>query len=187
MPVVVYAESTPNPNILKFVLNKKLTDKSVEYLSPSEAINAPLARLLFDFDFIKSDFIASNFISITKSGAYDWYELMPQIRETIIRFFNEGNSPFAQEETGKKTEEIKKLPPIDNQIINLIEEFVQPAVEGDGGEIVFKSFEKGKVTLIMKGACRGCPSSTITLKSGIENLLKQMIPDVKEVVAEAAV
>ena len=185
MPVMVYAESTPNPNILKFVLNTKLTEKSVEYLSPMEAGSSPLAQKLFNFDFVKSVFISSNFISITKSDTADWYELMPRIRDLIIQFFKEEKLPFS-EKTGKEIiEETKSFSTVDNQIINLLEEFVKPAVESDGGEIVFKSFKEGKVTLLMKGACRGCPSSTITLKSGIENLLKQMIPDVKEVVAEA--
>lgn len=184
MPVMVYAESTPNPNILKFVLNMKLTERSVEYLSPADAGPSPLAEKLFTFDFVKSVFISSNFISVTKSEKEDWYEMMPRIRDLIMQFFREEKLPFIEDHFKETGGESKSVSAIDYQIINLLEEFVKPAVESDGGEIVFKSFEEGKVTLLMKGACRGCPSSTITLKSGIENLLKQMIPDVKEVVAE---
>lgn len=181
MPVIVYGESTPNPNILKFVLNFKLLPGSVEYMILEEAENSPLAKRLFSIADVKSVFISSNFISVTKEPQADWYELMPLIRELIITFFKEDNSVFTEDPS--KNQDLN-LSPIDNQIINLLKEYVNPAVESDGGEIVFKSFAEGKVTLMMKGACRGCPSSAITLKSGIENLLKQMIPEVKEVVAE---
>jgi NFU1 iron-sulfur cluster scaffold homolog, mitochondrial len=183
MPVMVYGESTPNPNILKFVLNFNLLPGSVEYLEPSDAGNSPLSQMLFSYPEIKSVFISSNFISITKNIESDWYELMPRFREAIINFFKEGKAAFSEDEPlGQPQSEFS---PIDKQIIDILDEFVRPAVEGDGGEIVFKSFTDGKVTLILKGACRGCPSSALTLKSGIENLLKQMIPEVKEVVAEA--
>ncbi len=181
MPVIVYGESTPNPNILKFVLNFKLLPESVEYMKPEEASNSPLAQMLFSKANVKSVFISSNFISVTKEQPADWYELMPEIRESIINFFKAGNPVFTEEPLKNQNLD---LSPVNSQIIDLLAEYVNPAVESDGGEIVFKSFEDGKVTLMMKGACRGCPSSTITLKSGIENLLKQMIPEVKEVVAE---
>lgn len=182
MPVLVYGESTPNPNILKFVLNFNLVPESVEYLSLNDAANSPLAQKLFSLYGVQSVFISSNFISITKEYDFDWYELMPLYREAITKFFQEGGIPFVDEEPRRKE---ASTSPIDNQIINILEEYIKPAVEGDGGEIEFKSFNEGIVTLIMKGACRGCPSSTLTLKSGIETLLKQMIPEVKEVVAEA--
>ena len=183
MPVMVYGESTPNPNILKFVLNFPLLNGSAEYLSSTEAEKSPLARVLFSIPGVNSIFCASNFISVSKDDGYDWYELMPEIREAIKAFFTQDTPPFTEVANAEDATVTHNA--FDNQIVSILNEYVKPAVEGDGGEIVFKSFKEGKVTLVMKGACRGCPSSTITLKSGIETLLKQMIPEVKEVVAES--
>ena len=183
MPVIVYAEATPNPDILKFVINFPLLSGSVEFLNPAEASDNAIASHLFSFPQVKSVFIAANFISITKDKSADWYELIPELRSAIIKFYTENGKPSITEEKTRGDEK-QAYNAMDTQIMNILTEYVQPAVAGDGGEIVYKSFKEGTVTLELKGACRGCPSSTFTLKSGIENLLKQMVPEVKEVVAE---
>jgi len=186
--VVVYAESTPNPSALKFVANRFLLDEgSVEYLSVEEAKNCPLAAQLFAFDGVASVFIASNFITITKKPSYDWQDLMPLFREFIKVFLETGEPIFTGPMWQKADEKIEKTvttEKIESKIVEMLDEYIKPAVEGDGGAIHFKSFEDGKVTLVLKGACSGCPSSLVTLKGGIERLLKQFIPEVQEVVAE---
>lgn len=204
----VYSEMTPNPNSMKFVASRILLDEGkVEYHNKQEATECPLATQLFDFSGVKSIFITSNFVTVTKEAAFDWYEITNILREFIQSFLNTGGrifgSGFISRElqppahtpstlaSGPKTEETivqptaTELVEIENQIKQMLDEYVRPAVEGDGGAIDFKSFDDGIVTVVLKGSCSGCPSSTITLKSGIENLLKRMIPEVKEVVAEA--
>ena len=203
--VTVYAELTPNPNSVKFVANKMLlSNGTVEYLKKDDAINCPLAYQLFDFTGVKAVFITSNFVTITKQKDIDWYDITNILRE-FIKGFLEGDeklfigSPFikaeekvAKEEVIEKKEitnvetpatNIEYPADIEEQIKQMLDEYVRPAVEGDGGAIDFKSFANGKVTVILKGACSGCPSSTLTLKAGIENLLKKMIPLVTEVEA----
>jgi len=205
----VYSEMTPNPNSMKFVASRMLLDEGkVEYHHKSEAKECPLAFQLFDFTGVKSIFITSNFVTITKEADLDWYEITNILREFIQAFLNNGergvNSAFSvqRSELGiksseKKEEHVSSIEEnsvqysteesleLENQIKQMLDEYVRPAVEGDGGAIDFKSFNDGIVTVVLKGSCSGCPSSTITLKSGIENLLKRMIPEVKEVVAEA--
>ena len=198
--VEVYAESTPNPAAMKFVVNRILLNEGVvEYFKKEDAVNCPLAFQLFDFTGVKAVFITSNFITITKTNDIDWYDILAILREFIKGFFM-GNeklflkNPFEENEvpgiknedieTGGKNMESAGTAQLEQQIIQMLEEYVRPAVEQDGGAIHFKSFDNGVVTLILKGSCSGCPSSTLTLKSGIENLLKKMVPQVTEVVAE---
>jgi Fe-S cluster biogenesis protein NfuA len=188
-PVIVYAESTPNPASMKFVVNKfLLKEGSVEYLDKEQAINCPLAMQLFDFSGVTSVFITSNFVTITKSANIDWFDITTILREFIKGFLESGEPVFTGEQGQKADPAIERThtaSAIETRIVEMLEEYVKPAVEGDGGAIHFKSFENGVVTLILKGSCSGCPSSTMTLKGGIENLLKRMIPEVQEVVAEA--
>ena len=188
--VTVYAESTPNPSSMKFVLNNFLLEEgSVEYTNKKQAGECPLAVQLFSFSGISGIFITTNFITISKSTDIDWHELIPMLRE-FIKSYIESNQPVFTGSINKiadpAIERTHSSSAIESKIIETLDEFVKPAVEQDGGAIHFKSFEDGIVTLILKGSCSGCPSSAITLKNGIENLLKQLIPEVKEVVAEAA-
>ena len=204
----VYAELTPNPNSVKFVANRIfLAEGTVEYKSKSEAQICPLAFQLFDFTGVKSVFITSNFVTITKVADIDWYDITNILREFIKGFLEGGEkiflgNPFAEkpvesikpqpviEQTKKDEPEIyltaEESVVIEEKIKQMLEEYIRPAVEGDGGAIDFKSFSSGTVTVVLKGSCSGCPSSTLTLKAGIENLLKRMIPEVREVVAEQA-
>jgi Fe-S cluster biogenesis protein NfuA len=187
--VNVYAESTPNPASMKFVLNSYILEEgSVEYTSKDQTKECPLATQLFSFSGITGVFIAANFITVSKDTAVEWYEIIPIIRE-FIKSYIEGGKPVFTGEVGKVAdptiERTHSGSAIETKIIETLEEYVKPAVEQDGGAIHFKSFDNGIVTLILKGACSGCPSSAVTLKNGIENLLKQMVPEVKEVVAEA--
>ncbi len=202
VPVTLYAEMTPNPNTMKFVANKYLllTGESAEFRNQKEAKNySPLAESLFNFPFVKGVFMAANFVTITKDDSISWdfitMELreyirdfiaegkeiliqMPQRRETIQEEINKSDAPSSAGKTFQPTE-------LDDAIRGLLDEYIRPAVESDGGAIDFKGFDKGIVYVILKGSCAGCPSSTATLKFGIENLLKQHLPEVKEVVAES--
>ncbi len=188
-PVIVYAESTPNPASMKFVINKfLLKEGSVEFLSKEQANNCPLAFQLFNFSAVTSVFITSNFVTITKEATIDWFDITTILREFIKGFLESGEQVFTGEQGQKADPTIERThtaSAIETKIVETLEEYVKPAVEGDGGAIHFKSFENGVVTLILKGSCSGCPSSTQTLKGGIENLLKRLIPEVQEVVAEA--
>ncbi|MFZ9943675.1 MAG: NifU family protein [Bacteroidia bacterium] len=197
-PVNVYAESTPNPAALKFVSSRMLlSEGSVEYASALEASICPLAQGMFSFSSVKSVFISSNFITVTKEGELDWYEISNILREYIRGFLMSDekvflSNPFPSAETAPlRSQEIasEEQPDHDDALISkivaMLEEYVSPAVAQDGGEIRFRSFKDGVVTVALRGSCSGCPSSSLTLKSGIENLLKNMIPEVKEVVAEA--
>jgi len=207
VPVTVYAESTPNPSALKFVCSKMLLmEGAVDYSHPQDATASPLAQQLFAFSGIKRVFITSNYITVTKDSDIDWYEINGIIREFIKSYLDSGghvftSNPFESEkEITSSTSDLKPsindIPnpsstnqtrsgsELDQLIIDTLEEYVKPAVEQDGGAIQFKSFDSGVVTVALKGACSGCPSSAVTLKSGIENLLKKLIPDVTSVVAE---
>jgi Fe-S cluster biogenesis protein NfuA len=188
-PVFVYAESTPNPAAMKFVASRfLLLEGSVEYTMKEQAVNCPLAFQLFDFSGVASVFITSNFVTINKKPELDWFELQPIFREFIKGFLESGENVFTGAHEQKADESIERThtsSAVETKIIETLEEYIKPAVEQDGGAIHFKSFEAGIVTLILKGSCSGCPSSTMTLKAGIENLLKRLIPEVQEVVAEA--
>jgi NFU1 iron-sulfur cluster scaffold homolog, mitochondrial len=187
--VIVYAEASPNPNSVKFVLNFELVEEvQVEYSSIAEAGNCPLAIDLFkEFSFIQNIFISANFISITKDEATDWYEFNAKIRMFIKKYFDD-EKPLFLEGIVQEVQEVEKQAyendsELDAKIKSILNDYVRPAVESDGGAITFDSFEEGVVKVILKGSCSGCPSSTMTLKAGIENLLKRMLPEVEEVVA----
>jgi len=193
----IYAESTPNPKVMKFVANRVLTQgDSVEFMNIDEAKISPLAIKLFHFPFVKEVFIARNFVSITKYDAMEWDDVVMEVREFILKYIAEGGvvvheTEKIQEHDNSKAP-LEKVEPINHQelgevetrIVDILDEFVRPAVESDGGNIRFMSYEDGTVSVLLQGACSGCPSSTVTLKQGIESLLKKMLPTlVKEVVA----
>jgi len=180
-PVTVYAESTPNPNAMKFVVNKKLFNDVYEFKKVEETKDAPLAKSLFTFPFIQEIFFDFNFISIIQKANSNWDENVMDVREFIRSFIQDDNVVIYEENFVKKSDPkiIENLDDVSKKIIEIIEEHVKPAVASDGGNIVFESYDKKskKVNVILQGACSGCPSSTITLKSGIENMLKEMLPD----------
>ena len=184
----IYTESTPNPESQKFVTNIHLLPNYVaEYRSKESATESLLAQELFDIPFVSGVFISNNFVTITKKPDYEWYEISPELKEVIKKFINSGR-PVVSESLWKKGEPTEAAPSPDEseaetKIKELLDKYVKPAVEGDGGHIAFRSFENGIVNLSLQGSCSGCPSSSITLKSGIEGLLKRMVPEVKEVVA----
>jgi len=193
----IYAESTPNPEVMKFVSNRMLADKSLEFLKPSEAKNIPMVQKIFSLPFVESIFLSSNFISIKKTNNIEWGEIILELRNFITKILNEDDIQNYTEnieiEKEKKISEKKDINPekknviyseIEQDIIGLLNEYIKPAVEGDGGAIEFDSFSNGIVKVILKGACSGCPSSTATLKHGIESLLKQKLgEEIKEVVS----
>ena len=197
MNFTIYMESTPNPEVMKFVANKILTEDSIELLNNKNSDQVPLAMELFKFPFIKSIFISYNFISITKYNDVDWYEISTEVREFINNYLNKNDfvnnfKSYANTEVKPKNDNIiegtaidtENLSDIEKEIVSIIDQYIQPAVAADGGSIVFKSYQDGIVYVILKGACSGCPSSTITLKQGIENLLKQKLgSQIKEVTA----
>jgi NFU1 iron-sulfur cluster scaffold homolog, mitochondrial len=198
VPVTIYAEMTPNPSTMKFVANKYLliSGESVEFSKQSEAKGfSPLAEELFAFPFVKNVFMAANFVTITKTDNVSWDFIVMEVREFIKNWIADGKDVLIQmpapkpvENTVSEQNEIKTYEPseYDEAIISLLDEYVRPAVENDGGAIDFRSFNNGVVTVALRGSCSGCPSSTATLKGGIENLLKSHLPEVKEVVAENA-
>jgi Fe-S cluster biogenesis protein NfuA len=186
MPITVYAETTPNPAVLKFACNKLLTKTPVEFKNIDETAASPLAKELFKFPFVKEVFIDENYVSITKFAVTEWDEITLELR-TFIKGFIENGGTVIDESAIVKTENHQKqqesyfenLDVTSQQIINIIEEYVKPAVQSDGGNIVFDSFDstEKRVKVILQGACSGCPSSTFTLKNGIENMLKDMLKD----------
>ena len=193
----VYAESTPNPKVMKFVANRAIIQgDSVEFMNIDEAKNSPLAMKLFHFPFVREVFIAKNFVSLTKYDAMEWEDVVMEVREFIREYLADGGvvvheiEEAQEKETSKESTETvapinqQELGEIEMRIVDILDEFVKPAVESDGGNIRFISYEEGVVSVLLQGACSGCPSSTVTLKQGIENLLKKMLPTlVKEVVA----
>lgn len=190
-----YAESTPNPSVLKFVANRLLVERGsiFEFRNIEEAKPSPLVTKLFYFPFVKEVFISDNYISIAKFDIVDWPEVMHEIREYLTEHFKGGNPVFESLEAaeqmkmrGQKLQEVV-VPQegIERKIVDILDEYVKPAVAQDGGNIMFKNYDQGRVHVVLQGACSGCPSSTITLKNGIENMLKQMLPgQITEVVAE---
>ena len=191
--VTIYTESSPNPNSLKFVMNFYLLQNiTLDYPTKEDAKECPLAEALFDgFDTINGVFVAANFITITKTEGADWYEIIPSIKEFIKQYILEERPVFnssiedkvKEEEKQENTKPTTPSGELDDKIISILDEYVRPAVENDGGAITFDSFIEGVVKVRLQGACSGCPSSTVTLKNGIENLLKRMVPEVQEVVA----
>ncbi|MBL7772305.1 MAG: NifU family protein [Chitinophagaceae bacterium] len=187
-PVVsIYTEMTPNPETMKFVANKLLyPSKSIDFQTEESAAPSPLAKELFGFPFIKGVFIASNFITLTKTIETDWNEVIPSLREFLKGYLEEGKVVINEDEIPKKVASStgeQNESDIVLRIKELLENYVKPAVEMDGGAISFKDYQDGKVSLALQGSCSGCPSSMVTLKSGIEGMMKRMIPEVKEVVA----
>ncbi len=183
---------TPNPETMKFVANKLLyPGKSIDFQDESTATPSPLAMELFSFPFIKSVFIASNFVTLTKTNeTEDWQDVIPSIKQFLKEYLEEGKPVVNEEDiAAMKSESSNEVSADDDDVVKrikeLLENYVKPAVEMDGGAIQFKSYEDGKVNLMLQGSCSGCPSSMITLKAGIEGMMKRMIPEVKEVVAEA--
>ncbi len=192
-PIFVYTELSPNPNSMKFVLNFELVPDGLSFDYPSlesaliEGSASPLASDLFQFPHVKRVFIASNFITITKDEEIAWEEVLRDTKQFIKIYFEE-NHPVFEEKTIERNTLIVDERDSDTvqKIKSALDTYVRPAVESDGGAINFHSFdqESGVVKVLLQGSCSGCPSSTLTLKAGIENLLTRMVPDVKEVVAE---
>ncbi|MCL6295400.1 NifU family protein [Jejuia spongiicola] len=185
VPVTVYAESTPNPSAMKFVANKKIVTTLFEFTSIDDAKLSPLATELFHFPFVKSVFIDENYVSITKYDMAEWQDITVELREFIRNYIENGKEvvlPNAAEALKKSTTQLdnqfENMDDTSKQIVNILEEYVKPAVASDGGNIQFISYdaESKNVSVMLQGACSGCPSSTYTLKSGIENMLKEMLP-----------
>lgn len=190
--ISIYQESTPNPEQMKFVTNRMLYPRKTIDFPNADSVKgqSDFAEGLFDVGGVKTVFIANNFVTIGKDDPMiDWYELVPVYKEYIKNYLESEKSIVNQEVVDTFIEEIKKEAtddsPIVSKIKELLERYVQPAVEMDGGSIVFRDYADGIVTLGMQGACSGCPSSSVTLKAGIESMMKRMIPEVKEVVAES--
>jgi Fe-S cluster biogenesis protein NfuA len=188
-PLEIYFEQTPNPDSLKLVTSKLLLPNIIiDRRLGEDTSEFPLAASLFEkFDWISGVFVSNNFITLTKNSPNDWYEFMNEARD-YIKMYIENNldlvtKSFLDREIAEKIELQEDT--IEGKIKDLLEKYVKPAVEKDGGFIAFHSFENGLVKLKMQGSCSGCPSSQITLKSGIEGLLKRMVPEVMEVEAEA--
>lgn len=179
-PVTVYAESTPNPNAMKFVVNKKIVDDVYEFKSIDETKDSPLAKSLFGFEFIKEVFFDFNFVSLIQKQGNNWDENVMDVREFIRSFIQDNNTIVFEDRIKSqiKTKSNVEFDDISKEIIKIIDENIKPAVASDGGNIMFESYDATtqKVNVILQGACSGCPSSTITLKSGIENMLKDMLP-----------
>lgn len=184
--VTIYAESTPNPGVLKFVCNKVLVPSIFEFSSIEDAKPSPLATELFQFPFVKNVFMEKNFISITKFDIIEWEDITIQLREFLKSYVEDGktilndNAPKKLNKTEEAVEQkFEALDDISKNIVNILEEYIKPAVESDGGNIEFISYDAStkKVEVLLQGACSGCPSSTFTLKNGIESMLKEMLKD----------
>ncbi len=194
-PVLLYTEQTPNPETLKFVTNRMLYKGTADFRDEELAREwSPIATALFDLPYVKGVYVCNNFVTVTKEFNYAWEDIMLKLKDFIKNYIEEGKEVvtdgFAdamaalEAERGASYEYTEDEVEIVKRIKDLIETYVRPAVEMDGGNIEFKSFNKGVVTVIMQGSCSGCPSSTVTLKSGIEGMLQRMVPEVTEVVAE---
>lgn len=185
-PVHLYMEANPNPNSLKFVANFMLVEDGLSFDYPDEKSteNSQLAKELFNFSAVERVFIASNFVTVTKSEQVEWPDIQTIIRDHIKGYLESGKKPV-QVVMDKDPLFDENDSEVVKKIKGILDEYIRPAVEQDGGAIVFHSFKDGVVKVLLQGSCSGCPSSTITLKAGIQNLLTRMLPDdVKEVEAE---
>lgn len=201
LPYIIYIEETPNPISLKFVANKLIlvSGASAEYTSVSETKDAPIAKALFQFPFIKSVFISANFITLLRTDSVEWQDIRDELRVFITNYLNSSKPIITKlpvkeipKDSGFKDKVIVNTNhsapknEVENKIIEVLEQYIRPAVEQDGGQITFKELKEKTVVVQMRGSCSGCPSSTITLKAGIEALLKRLLPDdVNEVISEA--
>jgi len=182
MNINVYTELTPNPATMKFIVNKLLINGSADFATKESAEKSPFAKELYKFSFVNGVFFASNFVTITKTEGSEWDDVEPIMKEFVKGAVESELKIQLEEETeagnfeGSETEV---------KIQQILHDYVRPAVEQDGGAISYRSFNEGVVTVELRGSCSGCPSSTVTLKAGIENLLKRMVPEVTEVVSEA--
>ena len=193
-PLLLYTEQTPNPQTLKFVTNKMLYQGTADFKEETMAQNwSAIAAELFKIPYVKAVYINNNFITITKGTNYEWSDIMLELKDRIKRLVESGTEIVKEgyeqaiaaqqrerhhEEYSAEDEELVK------KIKELIDTYVKPAVEADGGNIEFRSYRDGIVTVLLQGSCSGCPSATITLKTGIEGMLKRMVPEVKEVIAD---
>jgi len=197
IPLNIYAESTPNPAIMKFVSNILLVPDGRSYeLNPDDDLSAfPLAARLFTFPFITKVYMTGNFLSLSKADGIDWQDVFHELRDFMYNYIITGHPIIDSENLPQEVMSSEELPDevvthsepssdIESRIIEILDEYVKPAVESDGGNILFRSFDNGRLTLSLRGACNGCPSSTITLKNGIQNIFEKMLSEVKEVVAE---
>jgi Fe-S cluster biogenesis protein NfuA len=194
-PVLIYTEQTPNPESIKFVTNRMLYKGTADFREKAVAEEwSPLATALFELPFVKGVYVCNNFVTVTKEMNYLWEDIMLRLKTFIKEYVEAGktvlNDGFAEamakveaergasyQYSGDEAEIVKK-------IRDLIDTYIRPAVEMDGGNIEFQKFEQGKVYVTMQGSCSGCPSSTVTLKAGIEGMLKRMVPEVQEVIQE---
>ena len=186
VPVTVYAESTPNPSAVKFVANKRIVTSSHEFTNIDEASYSPFAAALFKFPFVKNVFIDENYISVTKFDVAEWDDITMELREFIRSYIENGKTIVSsdapqvkQKSQQEQDKEFDNLDDVSKEIVNILEEYIKPAVASDGGNIQFESYDQNSkvVKVILQGACSGCPSSTFTLKNGIENMLKEMLKD----------
>lgn len=191
--IEVYGESTPNPAVMKFVTNKLLTSQNIEVKAIENAVEVPIAKALFNFPFVEEIFISENYISITKNNTVEWFEVTTELRDFLKNYIKEVK-PIVTENYIPVTNSIEESEPIDlenlddisQEIVAILDEYIKPAVTSDGGNIMFQSYDSTSktVNVILQGACSGCPSSTITLKNGIEATLKQLLPNkIEEVIA----
>ncbi len=195
-PVMLYTEQTPNPETLKFVTNRMLFKGTADFKTADDAAEwSPLASGLFELPYVRGVYVSNNFVTVSKEMNYEWPDIMLKLKDFIKTFVENGGEVLREgysehlmaveaakggsQFTGEAGEIAKKIKEI-------IDVYVKPAVEMDGGNIEFKNFDAGRVTVVMQGACSGCPSSTVTLKAGIEGMLKRMVPEVTEVVQEMA-
>lgn len=186
IPVTVYAESTPNPTVMKFVSNKKLVLETIEFKNIDEAKHAPLAKELFHFPFVKEVFLDENYLSITKYDIAEWENITSELREFIRNYLEQGKEVITADHVAtaneKKSSEPAHITEVQlddtsKEIVAILDEYIKPAVASDGGNILFDSYDPKEklVRVVLQGACSGCPSSTFTLKNGIENMLKEML------------
>lgn len=186
-PISIYTESSPNPNSMKFMLSFMLIDGPISFDFPDKEStgNSPLAEAIFGFEYVTRVFFMNNFVTITQDGSKDWIEIVPELRDFLYGYFQEQKPVFSEAQKDVVVEANDDTV-IVQKIKSVLEEYIKPAVEMDGGAIQLHSFneETGVVKVELQGSCSGCPSSTVTLKAGIENLMKRMVPEVKEVVAE---